>query len=487
MVKKSIYEISTIEDDLDNLRLSLLCYLQSALSRSVALVWGKQMDIFLKRINNEEIPACARVKSLREKYLCTKMIDKSVVPVMLDNIIFEKIKERDSINLTNLLQVLTIYENNNTNEYKYYPYIVTMYDLAIAGCLDNISTGKSFNNADDLYKSQIKLYKKINYDLSQVNVDTNMESVDSIIKVIKNQDNNIVVSVDNGKKEKIKIGVANVRLSHSNFDKVIIDNPNRNYVRYEELSKIINSAIDEKVDMLILPESYLPFEWLVTLARTCARSNIAVVTGIEHIKMSDKIYNLSAVILPYQDYMNKSAYISFHLKTHYAPSEKREIRGYRLKEQEGTNYELYKWYDAYFPLYCCYELTSIKDRALFQSYADFIVAIEWNKDVNYYSNILESLSRDLHCYCVQVNSSDYGDSRITRPAKTDNKDIIRTKGGTNSTILVGEIDIESLRNFQIKSYELQKTDSRYKATPPDFDHDIVMKKIKGQNLFEEKS
>lgn len=100
---------------------------------------------------------------------------------------------------------------------------------------------------------------------------------------------------------------------------------------------------------------------------------------------------------------------------------------------------------------------------------------------------MESLSRDLHCYCVQVNSSDYGDSRITRPAKTDNKDIIRTKGGTNSTILVGEIDIESLRNFQIKSYELQKTDSRYKATPPDFDHDIVMKKIKGQNLFEEKS
>lgn len=487
MVKKSIYEISTIEDDLDNLRLSLLFYLQSALSRSVALVWGKQMDIFLKHINDDEIPGCARVKSLREKYLCTKMIDKSVVPVMLDNITFEKIKERDSINLTNLLQVLTIYENNNTNEYKYYPYIVTMYDLAIAGCLDNISTGKSFNNADDLYKSQIKLYKKINYDLSQVNVDTNMESVDSIIKVIKNQDNNIVVSVDNGKKEKIRIGVANVKLSHSNFDKVIIDNPNRNYVRYEELSKIINSAIDEKVDMLILPESYLPFEWLVTLARTCARSNIAVVTGIEHIKMSDKIYNLSAVILPYQDYMNKSAYISFHLKTHYAPSEKREIRGYRLKEQEGTNYELYKWYDAYFPLYCCYELTSIKDRALFQSYADFIVAIEWNKDVNYYSNILESLSRDLHCYCVQVNSSDYGDSRITRPAKTDNKDIIRTKGGTNSTILVGEIDIESLRNFQIKSYELQKTDSRYKATPPDFDHDRVMKKIKGQNLFEEKS
>ena len=33
----------------------------------------------------------------------------------------------------------------------------------------------------------------------------------------------------------------------------------------------------------------------------------------------------------------------------------------------------------------------------------------------------------------------------------------------------------------------KKTDSRYKATLTDFVYDIVMKKIKGQNLFEEKS
>ncbi len=488
MIIKAINCTSAIGETTNiNMRFSLLWYLESALSRSLALVWGSRMDNYIGQIQENEIPRRSRIQKLRECYLYTKMIDKSVVPVLLEKIPCKKIMENDSLNLTNFLQVLSIYENSDIPTYKYYPYVITMYDLAIAECLNNISSGKIFDNAYELYENQIHQYKTINYNLPKSTPDSDVDTIDSVIKVFKIQGNNIGVSVDNGKKKNIRIAVANVRLSHSNFEKVIVDNPNRSYARYEELSKIINSAIDEKVDMLILPESYLPFEWLVTLARTCARSNIAVVTGIEHIKMSDKIYNLSAVVLPYQDYMNKSAYISFHLKTHYAPSEKREIRGYRLKEQEGTNYEIYKWYDAYFPLYCCYELTSIKDRALFQSYADFIVAIEWNRDINYYSNILESLSRDLHCYCVQVNSSDYGDSRITRPAKTDNKDIIRTKGGTNSTILVGEIDIESLRKFQIKSYELQKTDSRYKATPPDFDHDIVMKKIKGQDLFEEKS
>ncbi len=56
-----------------------------------------------------------------------------------------------------------------------------------------------------------------------------------------------------------------------------------------------------------------------------------------------------------------------------------------------------------------------------------MVAVEWNRDVNYYSNILEALSRDIHCYCVQVNSSDYSDSRIIFPTRTEMKDIVKAK------------------------------------------------------------
>ena len=110
------------------------------------------------------------------------------------------------------------------------------------------------------------------------------------------------------------------------------------------------------------------------------------------------------------------------------------------------------WHNVWFPVYCCFELASIQDRAIFQEYADMVVAVEWNKDVPYYSNIIESLSRDLHCYCVQVNSSDYGDSRIVAPKDSVSKDIIKTKGGQNSCILVDTIDIKSLRDFQMRIF-----------------------------------
>ena len=308
--------------------------------------------------------------------------------------------------------------------------------------------------------------------------------IEKIIQVDEFDDKNaFLVQINNSKKERLRLAIANVRLNHDNFEKVVIDKPNRSYQRYKDLSKLINAAIDEKADMLIMPESYMPFEWLATVARTCARNNLSVITGIEHIKIGTKVFNLTATILPYEDLLNKSAFISFHLKRHYAPAEKQEINGYRLDEINGEHYELYRWHDCYFPVYCCYELTSITERALFQSYADFLVAIEWNKDVNYYSNILESLSRDIHCYCVQVNSSDYGDSRITKPSKTEKKDIIRTKGGRNSTILVDEIDIGKIREFQLKEYNLQAYDKSFKPTPPGFNPEIVLKKIKGEELI----
>ena len=115
---------------------------------------------------------------------------------------------------------------------------------------------------------------------------------------------------------------------------------------------------------------------------------------------------------------------------------------------------------------------------MFQSYADAVIAVEWNKDTKYYSNIVESLSRDLHCYCIQVNTAKYGDSRITQPAITEEKDLVKVKGGVNPTVLIDSIDINGLREFQIKGNHLQaKAKGVLKQTPPDFDYIVVQNKL----------
>lgn len=224
------------------------------------------------------------------------------------------------------------------------------------------------------------------------------------------------------------------------------------------------------------------------------KNHLAVVTGVEHIIEDNCVYNLTAVILPYEEKWTGQwhSVILYHSKNHFAPEEKRMIESLHLRAMEGiesseakcdAKYELYSWNGFWFTVYCCFELTSIRDRSIFQSYIDALIAVEWNQDVNYYSNIIESLSRDIHCYCIQTNTSEYGDSRITKPSKTENKDILRIKGGSNATAHVGTIDLEQLREFQMKAYSGQKEDKTFKPTPPDFDYKGAYERRKG-TMFE---
>lgn len=92
---------------------------------------------------------------------------------------------------------------------------------------------------------------------------------------------------------------------------------------------------------------------------------------------------------------------------------------------------------------------------------------------------MESLCRDLHCYCIQVNSSDFGDSRVMAPAKSEERDLIKTKGGRNHTILMDHIELAPLRDYQRKEYELQRDDHRFKPTPPRFEKSIPEHKQNG--------
>ena len=74
------------------------------------------------------------------------------------------------------------------------------------------------------------------------------------------------------------------------------------------------------------------------------------------------------------------------------------------------------------------------------------------------------------------DASKYGDSRITMPSKTENKDKLKVKGGNNTSLLVDDMDFSELRKFQYKGILLQTKGNNpksFKQTPPDFDYGIV--------------
>lgn len=489
---------------------SLKIFLASGLARALSLFWtdNSQKEITAELDSILE----AKIEKMSREYSITRMSDKSMYAVWPE-LLLEYLPEFPSrtvkhLNCTSPQQVYaflsaqhsfaslfknsSVFRNQNwkiEEQYAYYPYMITMYDLSLAYQLVLMSSKRNdlkVNNITWLSQKYVGLNYRVPESSKELNIKSygfkrNKEFERERIKT-RNPDNR-VFCVGRKTFSKIRVAISSIKMEDDNFDKLIHGTPNRDYTRYRNISRLVNEAITQKADFLVMPEACIPYEWLPTLARTCAKTQIAIVTGVEHLLQNGCIYNMTAIILPFEADEYCCAQIFFHHKNHFAPDEKRLIQGYRLQPVEGFGYELYRWNDFYFSVYCCYELASIHDRAIFQSYADAIVAVEWNHDVNYYSNIIESLSRDLHCYCIQVNSSDYGDSRVTIPSKTEKKDILRTKGGEFPTVLVATIDIEKLRNFQLKEFELQKDDKSFKPTPPEFDVEITEGKIR-HTLYE---
>lgn len=483
-----------------NVKTSLLKVFFSALSRSTALTWGSRWAVLFEPIqallteqntNFENSEICfsfvEKLCAQRKKYCLTRMVDKYAMPILIDSILGNSdgacLKEDSRIKLYDFKNTVALAEAQRMEScsYRYYPYMVTPQELAFTLSCIQIQAGEQLYAPDVLQEKVNRLYCTLNYHVEPDAKDSSLKrSIE--IKPSAQQENCYAIKVGTQRKGNIRVAIANATLLLDDFICVLTGKANRSYTRYQELSTLLTAAIKAETKLLVLPENYLPIDWLPMVTRICAKNQMAVVTGIEHVlSIKEKaVYNLTAIILPYEQDGYNFSHITFHHKVHYSPEEKRLIKGYRCKVNEGEGYRLFNWNDIWFSVYCCFELASIKDRSLFQSYVDMTIAVEWNKDVNYFSSIIESMSRDLHCYCIQVNSADYGDSRVTKPSKTEERDMLKTKGGINKTILVEDIDVEILREFQRKEYELQREDGKFKTTPPLFDTEVVEKKINGE-------
>lgn len=332
---------------------------------------------------------------------------------------------------------------------------------------------------------------------------------------------NIIDVKNNRKLEKLKLAIVNMKVSGDDIDLSFSKTPNLHSSRIQNISYLLNQAVKNKADMIIFPEVSIPHQWINSISRFAMKHNVAIVCGLEHIIYENGLCcNYLATILPgtYKEY--RHAVLKLRLKNHYSPREKEYVRGFNwdlpvminkydkdleYKENKcatgcknkdkynciksNTNeceeckknnkntfekeYDLMKWSGVDFSSYSCFELADIKDRALFTSHVDLLIGSIHNKDLNYYSNIIESLSRDVHCYFVQVNNSELGDNRVISPSKSVNKNILQITGGENDLILIAEIDIKSLRDFQKKAHNLQIQDGSFKPVPPGFDYNNV--------------
>lgn len=252
------------------------------------------------------------------------------------------------------------------------------------------------------------------------------------------------------------IAVASWKTQMASWTASVMRMPDPDAERYARLCRLLDGVIaqPQQSRYLVLPELALPAHWFIRIARKLQGRAISLITGIEYLHASKaRVRNQVWAALSHDGLGFPSLMIYRQDKQRPALHEEQELQ--RLAGLELRPDKVWKappilqHGDLRFSLLICSELTNISYRAALRGKVDALFVPEWNQDTETFNALVESAALDMHAYIVQCNDRQYGDSRIRAPFKESwQRDLLRVKGGITDYCVIGEIDVQALRQFQ---------------------------------------
>lgn len=419
---------------------------------SIALSLNSRMKIQKKNI--------AKNTELIKK---ANMFNHHLVSYPLLNYTKEASNVEFSLIETNLETIIKNGLNIDENKIKYSPRFIHLKELNLFNFVS------SYNSGGNIFERTIE---KTFHSFEKMN---NIKAIYPIVDNYSPEDNIETIKYKRfDSKNNIQIGVASLLIKEEDCMRSInVPDWSLTYKNKIKLFRLLKDAVDNNADFLVFPECYLPVAWLGEVAKFATQYNIAIVTGLQYVVYGDRVYNYIANIQPFQSDLvhYKNVFIHIREKYDYSPIEKKEFKKIHKIAVDAKN-DVLTIYDLNGKFrYCnrvCYELTNIKNRAKMRGKVELIIAPVFNKDTNYFSNIIETTARDNSCFIAQSNTSIYGDSRITGPYCTVEKNIISVKGGKNDIVLVDKVNLNELIKFKEKvfsGYNCKAANEQAKANP----------------------
>lgn len=271
---------------------------------------------------------------------------------------------------------------------------------------------------------------------------------DYLYEMANGQINCADIKVANNIPNNPKVALVNTKISVEDALNAIV-NPKKclTIEAKKRLFKNLNIAKEYGVNMLVFPEFYFPLSWLLDISMFALKNQITIITGLQYITVAGQAYNTVCNLVPTitgRSFAN--GFILFREKNFYAPDEiiRLSRTNHICKDHKFPFYYRVNNGKYRYSTVLCYEFTDITSRAAMKSKIEMLFVPQLNKDTNYFSAIVESTARDLHCFVVQANTSTYGDSRITAPYKTEFKNILQVKGGETDVVMIATLDITEL-------------------------------------------
>lgn len=307
-----------------------------------------------------------------------------------------------------------------------------------------------------------------------------------------------------GSPDKPLVAITSYKTKPYSWSRRVMGTPDLSRKRFDQLAKLVRSIsqLVPRPHYVVFPELSIPREWIMEIASSLQRSKISLIAGVEYqIDLLDnhrKCYNSVFMVLRSTDL----GYTTFRLlrqdKTIPALEEVDNLLkmsnlelvpqapfDFGYLESHKNPRPVFQHGNFQFGVLICNEMTNIAFRSSYRGRVDALFAVEWNKDLKTFAPLVEATANDVHCFVIQVNNGEYGDSRIRIPAKDDwKRDVVRLQGGENDYAVVGELNVPGLRMFQSHHYSDTDQSANFKPVPTGFS--ISASRSKNPLLHDEK-
>lgn len=285
--------------------------------------------------------------------------------------------------------------------------------------------------------------------------------------------NRVLQIPDGAIPNKYTIAVSSWQTQMASWTASVMRMPDPDGDRYTRLCRLLDGVIAQPRDSryLILPELALPAHWFIRIARKLQGRGISLIAGIEYLHASKgRVRNQVWAALSHDGLGFPSLMIYRQDKQRPALHEERELQklaGLKMKpDKPWDKPPVIQHGNFRFALLICSELSNISYRAALRGQVDALFVPEWNTDTETFNALVESAALDMHAFIIQCNDRQYGDSRIRAPFKDSwKRDVLRVKGGVTDYCVIGEIDIQALRQFQSNHRSPEKP---FKPVPDGF-------------------
>lgn len=213
------------------------------------------------------------------------------------------------------------------------------------------------------------------------------------------------------------------------------------------LQKVVLSAANDDVQLLVLPEWSVIGQQLPWLMERASRNQMAIVGGGAPEIIGGRYLNRLWTGLPLTDEAGHRACLvpPPRQKRFLSPAERAKIEQAGIEPLPAHNsVSVFCWGEVRLASLICFEFADIEIRQRLRFAADVVTVSSLNHDWRYFESVQDATTRDDYCLTVCVNTGALPGTRIVRPTKSEMAVVASVHGADRPAVISKLIDLRPI-------------------------------------------